>query len=64
MTQAMTASVLTSRREGADLLIAHYSALSLAPPGPPARDRLDEALGNDMARRLVAALTPRRTASG
>ena len=59
----MTASINTGRREGSDLLIAHYSAFCPAPAGPPARDRLEEALGNDMARRLVVALSPRRPSS-
>jgi hypothetical protein len=59
MRLAMTASILTNRREGFELLLAHYSAFCAA-PSPPARERLDEALGNDMARRLVAALMPRR----
>ena len=40
---------------GADLLAAHCA--SLDPDWPTARDRLDEALGPDLARKLVFALS-------
>ena len=48
-------------RDHADeLLVEHCFALDLRPPRPPARDRLELALGTDLAARLVAALAPRR----
>jgi len=36
------------------LLLAHCA--SLDPAGPPARERLEDALGEELARRLVSAL--------
>jgi hypothetical protein len=44
---------------GGTRLLAHYAVLGLEPDGPPARDRLEAELGDDMARRLVEALSPR-----
>ena len=45
----------TSQR-GARLLAAHLE--SLDPRAVPARERLDEQLGNELARKLVFALAP------
>jgi hypothetical protein len=45
----------TSHR-GARLLAAHLE--SLDPRAVPARERLDEQLGNELARKLVFALAP------
>ena len=43
---------------GARLLAAHLE--SLDPEAPPARERLEEQLGNELARMLVFALANRR----
>ena len=43
---------------GARLLAAHLE--SLDPEAPPARERLEEQLGNELARKLVFALANRR----
>lgn len=43
---------------GARLLVAHLE--SLDPEAPPARERLEEQLGNELARKLVFALANRR----
>jgi hypothetical protein len=43
---------------GARLLVAHLE--SLDPETPPARERLQEQLGNELARTLVFALASRR----
>jgi hypothetical protein len=48
-------------RRGDQLLLAHLA--SLEPTTPPARQRLEEALGEELTRRLVSALcagAPRR----
>ena len=46
---------------GVDLLLAHCAALTrLGEPRPPAVERLEEAVGRDLARLLVAALAGRR----
>jgi hypothetical protein len=48
-------------QRGTALLLAHLA--SLDPAAPPARERLDEALGPELARKLVSALSagaPRR----
>lgn len=48
-------------RRGDQLLLAHLA--SLDPAAPAARERLEDALGAELARRLVAALcagAPRR----
>lgn len=42
-------------KRGTELLLAHLASFD-EPAKPPARDRLEEALGEDLARRLVAAL--------
>jgi ParB-like chromosome segregation protein Spo0J len=47
---------LTDR--GARLLVAHLD--SLDPEATPARERLNEQLGNELARKLVFALATRR----
>lgn len=53
------------RRRGADLLLAHCAALDRRPverraEHRPAADRLQEALGGDLAGRLVSALASRQ----
>jgi hypothetical protein len=58
MRGAVTAA-LSNEGNGGTRLLAHHAVLDLEPDGVPARDRLDEELGDDMARRLVAALSPR-----
>ena len=48
-------------QRGTALLLAHLA--SLDPAAPPARQRLEEALGPELARKLVSALcsgAPRR----
>jgi hypothetical protein len=45
----------TSRTRGLDLIAAHCT--SLDPSSEPARKRLDEALGPELARKLVFALS-------
>jgi hypothetical protein len=47
---------------GTGLLVAHCA--SLDPDSPTARDRLDEALGPELARKLVSALAAGATESG
>ncbi len=42
------------RRRGLELLAAHCASLDL--DGPSARDRLDAALGAELARKLIFAL--------
>ena len=42
-------------KRGTDLLLAHLASLD-EPPRRPALDRLEEALGEELARRLVTAL--------
>jgi hypothetical protein len=43
---------------GARLLAAHLD--SLDPKAAPARERLEEELGSDLARKLLFALSPQR----
>jgi hypothetical protein len=51
------------RRRGAALLLAHCSAIDrLTADREPARVRLEEAVGPDFARRLVAAIVAGRRA--
>jgi hypothetical protein len=45
-------------QRGERLLAAHLA--SLDPEAAPARERLELELGNELARKLVFALTPRR----
>jgi hypothetical protein len=52
---------LSHGERGAELLLAHCAALT--PPEDPRRSafvRLEETLGNDLARMLVGALAARR----
>lgn len=44
---------------GTSLLLRHCLSIGTAEARVPARDRLDEAIGPDLARRLVASLTAR-----
>jgi len=44
----------------AELLLEHCFALVWDPPRVTAKDRLDAVLGRELARRLVAALSPAR----
>ena len=45
-----------TKQRGARLLVAHLE--SLDPQAVQARERLDERLGNELARKLVFALAP------
>jgi hypothetical protein len=54
------AASCTQRRRAAQLLLAHCAALDPVDRRPTARTRLETALGQDMARRLVLALSTRR----
>jgi hypothetical protein len=47
------------RRRGIDLLVAHCAILEEPEGRVPARDRLDQAVGDELAARLVGALTRR-----
>jgi hypothetical protein len=47
-------------QRGERLLVAHLD--SLDPGAAPARERLEQELGSELARKLVFALTPRRPA--
>lgn len=62
MKDNMEAAVSQSQAPHApDLLLRHCLALAAtAEPRPPARIRLEEALGPELAERLLSALTPRR----
>jgi hypothetical protein len=52
---------LPQGERGYELLLEHCSALTDARPArPPAYVRLEQALGNELARLLVAALATRR----
>jgi hypothetical protein len=42
---------------GHSLLVEHWLVLGFTCSRPPARARLDEAIGHELARRLVFALT-------
>jgi len=48
----------TSRGARAQLLAAHLD--SLDPKAVPARERLEEELGSELARKLIFALAPHR----
>jgi hypothetical protein len=52
---------VSQREAGLDLLSAHLAALD--PDSARARDRLEEAIGPDLATLLVAALSRRSVAS-
>ena len=45
------------RPAGSELLVEHCLALGFRTERPPVRERLVAALGTDLARRLVVALT-------
>ena len=47
-------------KRATELLLEHCFALLWEPQTPTAKDRLDEKLGRDLARTLVAALSPAR----
>jgi hypothetical protein len=47
-------------RRASERLLEHCFALLWEPGAPTAKDRLDEVLGRELARTLVAALTPAR----
>jgi hypothetical protein len=54
---------LSTGGRGYELLLEHCASLTRAPaPRPPARQRLEEALGGELARLLVAALAEPRHA--
>ena len=50
----------SSELRASELLLAHCAALEPGRGRPTARTRLDTALGPDMARRLLFALSTRR----
>jgi hypothetical protein len=53
---------LPQGERGAELLLEHCTALTRVPDSrPPAFHRLEQELGNDLARRLVVALASRRS---
>jgi hypothetical protein len=51
----MNAAPPSPRRRGLELLAAHCA--SLDPDAPSARERLDTALGRELAQQLVASLS-------
>ena len=60
MTRSVNAALsLQAREAGTSLLLRHCLSLGTAEHRVPARTRLDEALGPDLARRLVGSLTAR-----
>ena len=60
MNEDVDAILNPSRREAAtNLLLRHCLSIGTAEGRVPARDRLDEAIGPDLARRLVNSLTAR-----
>ena len=60
MTRNMNAAPsLRARQAGTSLLLRHCLSLGTAEHRVPARRRLDEALGPELARRLVSSLTAR-----
>jgi hypothetical protein len=62
MTRNMNATLtLRHREERETLLLRHCLALGAAPRQRPARARLDDAIGRDLARMLVSSLTARST---
>jgi hypothetical protein len=52
----MNVLVQETTHRGARLLVAHLE--SLDPRAVPARERLDEQLGNELAHKLIFALAP------
>jgi hypothetical protein len=62
MTEDMDATIMLRDREaGTSRLLRHCLATGLQEPRVPARVRLDEAIGRDLARLLVTSLTARST---
>ena len=60
MTNHVTAaSTLRTRQAGTTRLLRHCLSLGTAEHRVPARRRLDEAIGPELARRLVGSLTAR-----
>ena len=60
MTRNVNAALtLRAQQAGTNLLLRHCLSLGTAEHRVPARTRLDEALGPDLARRLVGSLTAR-----
>ena len=53
-------SPVSSELRASELLLAHCAALELGRGRPTARARLETALGPDLARRLLFALSTRR----
>ncbi|MBA2385295.1 MAG: hypothetical protein H0V68_11635 [Actinobacteria bacterium] len=56
-------AVFRRSKRSTELLLEHCLTLVCAPPrptGPTAKDRLDAVLGRELARQLVAALSPTR----
>jgi hypothetical protein len=47
-------------KRASELLLEHCFALLWEPRTPTAKDRLDEVLGRELARKLVMALSPAR----
>ncbi len=50
---------LPGRQAGTTLLLRHCLSIGTAEDRVPARDRLEQAIGADLARRLVTSLTAR-----
>ena len=60
MTNHVNAALtLRAKQAGTTLLLRHCLSLGTAEQRVPARRRLDEAVGPDLARRLVGSLTAR-----
>jgi len=60
MTNHVNAALtLRAQQAGTALLLRHCLSLGTAEQRVPARRRLDEAVGPDLARRLVSSLTAR-----
>jgi hypothetical protein len=53
----MCATLSDRKMSGQLLLVEHCLALGTPPDRPPAKDRLEAALGEDLTHRLVFALT-------
>ena len=60
MTKDVNAALtLRAQQAGTSLLLRHCLSLGTAEHRVPARRRLDDAVGPDLARRLVSSLTAR-----
>ena len=58
MTQTMNAAVASTKRGPSDALFRHCLTLGAeSRPGVPVKERLEQALGPELARRLVRSLT-------